>query len=128
MKKQEIDYILSQMLQSHEGVSDLNFTVGKPLQVETYGELVPVDMEPKIKKLTPYQTEMLGLNLINLDRRLTEALATQGSCDLSYHLGTEARFRVNIFSRTGNYSLVLRKLETKAPPINEFNIPASLYV
>ncbi|OGP62462.1 MAG: twitching motility protein [Deltaproteobacteria bacterium RBG_13_49_15] len=127
MKKQEIDYILSQMLQSHEGVSDLNFTVGKPLQVETYGELVPVDMEPKIKKLTPYQTEMLGLNLINLDRRLTEALATQGSCDLSYHLGTEARFRVNIFSRTGNYSIVLRKLESKVPTINELKLPDSFY-
>ena len=42
MKKQEIDYILNAMLESYEEVSDLNFTAGKPLQVETSGELVSV--------------------------------------------------------------------------------------
>jgi twitching motility protein PilT len=70
---------------------------------------------------------MLGLNLINWDRRLTETLTTHGSCDLSYHLGTKARFRVNIFSRTGNYSIVLRKLESKVPTINELKLPDSFY-
>ena len=33
MKKQEIDHILTRMLDSHKNVSDLNLTVGKPLQV-----------------------------------------------------------------------------------------------
>ncbi|MGD2151253.1 MAG: twitching motility protein, partial [Desulfobacterales bacterium] len=46
MKKQEIDHILSRMLDSHDNVSDLNITVGKPFQVETEGELATVDMEP----------------------------------------------------------------------------------
>ena len=41
MKKQEVDHILTRMLDSHSNVSDLNFTVGKPLQVESAGELVP---------------------------------------------------------------------------------------
>ncbi|MEW5909128.1 MAG: PilT/PilU family type 4a pilus ATPase, partial [Thermodesulfobacteriota bacterium] len=94
---------------------------------EVYGELTPVTMEPVIKKLTPYQTEMLSLNLINWDRRLTETLLSQGSCDLSYHLGAKARFRVNIFSRTGNYSIVLRKLESKVPTINELRLPESFH-
>jgi len=123
MRRQEVDYIFSQMLESHEGVSDLNFTVGKPLQVEAYGELMPVDMEPKIKKLTPYQTEVLALSLINANRRLTEHLLTMGSCDLSYFLGAKARFRVNIFSQSGNYSIVMRKLESKVPTINELDLP-----
>ena len=35
MRKQEVDHILNQMLDSHDNVSDLNFTVGKPLQVES---------------------------------------------------------------------------------------------
>ncbi|MBW1954411.1 MAG: PilT/PilU family type 4a pilus ATPase [Deltaproteobacteria bacterium] len=123
MKKQEIDYIFSHMLESHEGVSDLNFTVGKPLQVEAYGELLPVDLEPKIKKLTPYQTEVLALSLVNDNRRLTQHLLNMGSCDLSYFLGTKARFRVNIFSQSGNYSIVMRKLESKVPTIEELSLP-----
>ena len=56
MKRPEIDHILTRMLDSHESVSDLNFTVGKPLQVETYGQLAGVDMKPPLKSLTPFQT------------------------------------------------------------------------
>jgi twitching motility protein PilT len=72
MKKQEVDHILTRMLDSHSNVSDLNITVGKPLQVESSGELVPVEIKPEIKELTPFQTETFALNLINRDRRLTE--------------------------------------------------------
>ena len=36
MKKQEIDHILVRMLDYHRDVSDLNFTVGKPMQVERF--------------------------------------------------------------------------------------------
>jgi twitching motility protein PilT len=123
MKKQQIDHILSSMLDSHENVSDLNFTPGKPLQVESSGELVAVDIEPDFKLLTPFQTEIFALNLINNSRQLTETLIREGSCDLSYQLGDKARFRVNIFSRSGKYSIVLRKLETKIPTIEELNLP-----
>ncbi len=127
MRKQEIDYVLSSMLDSHKGVSDLNFTVGKPLQVEAYGELMPVKLEPNITQLTPYQTELIAMNLINWDRRLTERLITQGSCDLSYHLGSKARFRVNVFSQSGNYSIVMRKLESKVPTLSEMKLPKPFF-
>lgn len=127
MRKQEVDYLLTTMLDSHQSVSDLNFTVGKPLQVETFGELVGVDMKPSLKSLTPFQTEMVALNLINRDRRLTETLLKEGSCDLSYALPGKARFRVNVFSRSGDYSIVLRQLETKVPSIKEMGLPESFY-
>lgn len=127
MKKPEIDHILTAMLDSHESVSDLNFTVGKPLQVETYGELAPVEMKPPLKMLTPFQTEIVALNLINRDRRLTESLLKDGSCDLSYSLPGKARFRVNVFSQSGNYSVVLRLLETKVPTVKEMNLPEVFY-
>ena len=104
------------MLDSYNNVSDLNLTVGKPLQVESAGRLVNVDMEPEVHELTPFQTEIFALNLINQDRRLTDILLKQGSCDLSYSLAGKARFRVNIFSQSGNYSVVLRKLESKFRP------------
>ncbi len=127
MKKPEIDHILTTMLDSHQSVSDLNLTVGKPLQVESFGELVPVDMKPPLKSLTPYQTEVFALNLVNNDRRLTESLLSTGSCDLSYSLPGKARFRVNIFSQSGNYSVVLRQLETRVPTIRELNLPKSFF-
>lgn len=123
MKKPEIDHILTRMLDSHESVSDLNFTVGKPLQVETYGQLAGVDLNPPLKYLTPFQTEVVALNLLGRDRRLTEILLKDGSCDLSYSLPGKARFRVNVFSQSGNYSIVLRQLETKVPTIADMNLP-----
>ena len=123
MKKQEIDYILAKMLDSQKNVSDLNITVGKPFQVESSGQLMAVALDPPFEKLTPFQTEIFALNLINYDRRLTEMLLSQGSCDSSYELPGKARFRVNIFSQRSNYSIVLRKLETKIPTIEELGLP-----
>ncbi len=123
MRKQEMDYILARMLDSFSNVSDLNLTVGKPLQVESSGKLVRVDIEPDFKELTPFQTEIFAMNLLNQDRRLTDTLIRTGSCDLSYSLPGKARFRVNIFSQSGNYSIVLRRLETTIPSIRELNLP-----
>jgi twitching motility protein PilT len=123
MRKAEIDDMLAAMLDSHDNVSDLNITVDRPLQVEASGELVGVPIDPPVESLTPFQTEIFALNLINSDRRLCEHLVEQGSCDSSYWLPGRARFRVNIFSQRGNISVVLRKLETKIPTIDELKLP-----
>jgi twitching motility protein PilT len=123
LKKQEIDHLLARMLDSHDNVSDLNITVGKPFQVETSGNLAVVDLEPKFNELTPFQTEIFALNLINQSRRLTETLLLEGSCDASYELPGKARFRVNIFSQRGNYSIVLRRLSPKIPTCQELGLP-----
>jgi twitching motility protein PilT len=127
MKKQQIDHILSKMLDSHDNVSDLNFTPGKPLQVESSGQLAAVNIEPDFNVLTPFQTEIIALNLINNNRKLMETLIREGSCDLSYQLGNKARFRVNIFSRSARYSIVLRKLETQIPTIEELLLPKAFH-
>ena len=127
MRKQEVDHILTRMLDSHTNVSDLNLTVGKSLQVESAGQLVPVDMSPPIKELTPFQSEMFALSLVNRDRRLTETLISHGSCDMSYSLPGKARFRVNVFSQQGHYSVVLRQLESKVPTIKEMGLPEVFY-
>ena len=123
MRKPEIDHILIKMLESNANISDIILTVDKPFQVEAAGLLVPVELEPHFEKLTPFQTEIFALNLINQDRRLMEALVASGSCDLSYELPGIARFRVNIFSQRGQYSIVLRKLETQIPTFTELGLP-----
>ena len=46
-----------------------------------------------------------------------------GSCDSSYSLTGKARFRVNIFSQRGNYSVVLRKLTTRIPTLADLKLP-----
>ena len=122
MRKAEIDHILTTMLEAFGNISDLNITVGKACQVESSGELTAVPIDPPIEMLTPFQAEIFALNLINSDRRLTEILIQQGSCDCSYFLVGKARFRVNIFSQRGNYTVVLRKLET-IPSIDDLKLP-----
>ena len=123
MRRNELDFILSKMLESQQEVSDLNFTVDKPLQVESFGELVSVPLDPPLEKLTPFQTEMIALNLIGSNRRLTEDLLRTGSCDASYTLSNKARFRVNVFSQRANYSIVLRKLNTEIPTLEALQLP-----
>jgi twitching motility protein PilT len=123
MRKAEIDHILTTMLESHGNISDLNITAGKSFQVESSGQLTDVALESSISKITPFQAEVFALNLINSDRRLTETLIREGSCDCSYFLVRKVRFRVNIFSQRGNYSTVLRKLETRIPSIEELKLP-----
>jgi twitching motility protein PilT len=123
MRQQQIDHIFTSMLESHDNVSDLNMTVDKPFQVESAGELKPVTLNPSIDQLTPFQAEVVALNLINGDRRLTKMLLTEGSCDLSYQLAGKARFRVNIFSQKGYLSTVMRQLATRVPTIDEMRLP-----
>jgi twitching motility protein PilT len=123
MKKTEIEYWITAMLESQSNVSDLNITVGKTLQVESAGRLVPVEVQPPIKELTPFQTETFALNLIGNNRRLLRDLVENGSCDLSYSLSDKARFRVNIFTQKGYFTTILRKLETDVPTIEGMQFP-----
>ncbi|MCF8056807.1 MAG: PilT/PilU family type 4a pilus ATPase [Desulfocapsa sp.] len=125
MKQTEIDYWITSMLASHENVSDLNITVGKTLQVEASGVLMPVSVTPPVKELTPFQAEVFALNLIGNDKRLLRQLVEKGSCDLSYTLDDKVRFRVNIFTQKGHFTTVLRKLQTTIPTIAGMNFPAA---
>jgi twitching motility protein PilT len=123
MRRNELDYILNNLLDHHKDVSDIILTVDRPLQVEVAGLLEAVEINPNIERLTPYQTEMMALNFLGGSKRLTEDLLRGGSCDSSYSLGDRARFRINIFQQRGHYSIVLRKLNAVIPTIPELNLP-----
>jgi twitching motility protein PilT len=124
MRTPDLDKILSAMLSTYDGISDLNFSVGHPLQVEDFGELKSVFVEPPIESLTPYQTEQVALTLMQGNRRLIYDYLTGGSCDCSYSLNDEARFRVNIFRQQGHFSVVLRKLQGDVPTIEALQLPS----
>jgi twitching motility protein PilT len=123
MRRNELDYLLSTLLDFNKDVSDIIFTVDRPPQVEAAGQLLPVPVSPPIDRLTPFQTEMIALNIISGSPRLTEELLKAGSCDSSYTLGDRARFRINIFSQRAAYSIVLRKLNAQIPSITDLNLP-----
>src|SRR5438045_7840120 len=127
MRIPDLDKILSAMLQTYDGISDLNFSVGHPMQVEDFGELKPVYVDPPIEALTPYQTEQIALTLMQGNRRLIYDYLTGGSCDCSYSLSDEARFRVNIFRQQGHFSVVLRKLQSEVPTIQQLGLPENFH-
>ena len=111
------------MLASQPEVSDLLFTVDRPPQVEAYGELKPVILDPPIDKLTPFQIETIALNMIGDNLWHIEDLLRHGSCDASYSLADRARFRVNIFSQRGSFSIVCRQLNAQVPTLERLNFP-----
>src|SRR6266480_3532447 len=127
MRTPDLDRILSAMLKTYTGISDLNFSVGHPLQVEDFGELKPVYVDPPIEALTPHQTEQVALTLMQGNRRLIYDYLTGGSCDCSYSLSDEARFRVNIFRQQGHFSVVLRRLQSEVPTIESLGLPEIFY-
>jgi twitching motility protein PilT len=123
MKRAELDAILLAMLESAPGISDINFTVGRPPQVEAFGVLKGADVISGVKKLTPFQTERIALNIMGSERRLLRDLAQHGSCDCAYMVNEKARFRVNIFRQRGQVAIVMRKAQTEIPSIQSLNLP-----
>ena len=117
MRHAELDSILTDMLETHDGISDLNFTVGRPFQVESYGELKAANIQPSIARLTPYQTEQIAMHIIGGDVRLLRDLLHRGACDCSYGMDDRTRFRVNIFKQRGHFAVVMRKMQSEMPSI-----------
>ena len=126
MKNFHFDAILEAMLKASERVSDLNFSVGRPPQVEIDGQLVAVNI-PGLQKLTPFQTEIIALHMLRGDRELIRTLLQNGSVDLSYSIPGKTRFRVNIFSQRGTYAIVLRVIPEGVPTLEQLKLPAELY-
>ena len=117
--------IIERMLLVSDKISDLNFSVGQLPQVEINGKLTPV--QPLgMQKLTPYQTEIIALTLMNGHPDAAERLARTGTADLSYSLPSRARFRVNIFQQRGVYSIVMRVIPTDIPTLKTLGLPAQL--
>jgi twitching motility protein PilT len=121
----DVNPLLAKMLDVAPGISDLNLSVGKPPQVEIEGQLRPVPFAG-IEKLAPYQVELVAMRLLRGKKDLTERLLRTGSVDLSYSLAQKTRFRVNVFSQRGSYSVVLRVIPNKIPTVEDLGLPQQL--
>ncbi len=117
--------IIERMLLVSDKISDLNFSVGQLPQVEINGKLTQV--QPLgMQKLTPYQTEVIAMTLLDGNPDAAERLVNSGTADLSYSLPSRARFRVNIFQQRGVYSIVMRVIPTDIPTLKSLNLPVHL--
>jgi len=121
-----LNNLLNFILDKYEGVSDINFSPGKLPQVEINGQLVNVPLSTFKNMLLPYQTELIALSMLDNDEILMKTLLVEGSVDLSYALPTRGRFRVNIFTQRGSYSIVLRVIPTSIPSVEELKLPQTL--
>jgi len=117
--------IIERMLLVSDKISDLNFSVGQLPQVEINGKLTPV--QPLgLQKLSPYQTEIIAMTLLQENSEAAERLVSTGTADLSYSLPSRARFRVNIFQQRGVYSIVMRVIPTDIPTLASLSLPGQL--
>ena len=117
--------LIEKMLASGENISDLNFSVGRPPQVEINGKLTPVEIKG-LRSLTPYQTEVISMALMGGNTDAAEKLVKTGSVDVSFSIHQRTRFRVNIFSQRGTYSIVMRVIPTTIPTIESLSLPPQL--
>ena len=117
--------VIERMLLVSDKISDLNFSVGQQPQVEINGKLTGV--QPLgLQKLSPYQTEIIAMTLMEGNPDAASRLANTGSVDLSYSLPAKIRFRVNIFQQRGPYSIVMRVIPTEIPTLGSLNLPAQI--
>src|ERR1043166_2354885 len=123
MNNEIIDQLLSAMIASKEGISDLIFTVGKPPLVEADGWLEEYPVETPGPVFGREEIDQLANHIINGDERLRRDLASWGSCDGSYALKDVARFRVNIFKQNGRQAIVMRKLPSDVPTLDQLALP-----
>ena len=123
MATNELNRLLTTMIQSAEGISDLLFVAGKPPQVEVHGTLESPAFSPPEPLLTGERIESLAHAIINQNSKLLRDLAERGSCDCSYALENSCRFRVNIYRQNGSFAMVLRKLQSEIPSLEALGLP-----
>jgi twitching motility protein PilT len=117
--------ILEKMLSTADNISDLNFSVGRPPQVEISGKLTPVDIKG-LRTLTQYQTEIIAMSLLEGNTDAARRFIQTGAADLGYAIPSRVRFRVNIFKQRGSISVVMRVIPTSVPTIDSLNLPTQL--
>jgi twitching motility protein PilT len=117
--------LITAMLDSGKGISDLIFSPGRPPQVEKHGELKPVSIV-QVPVLHPEDTARIARDLIGSNEQALQALKEQGACDLSWALPHRSRFRVNVFRQRGTFAIVMRVIASKIPTLAELKLPPVL--
>jgi len=111
----DFDKLLKVMVE--KGGSDLFITAGVPPSIKIHGKIVPVTKS----SLTPEQTREIVLNTMSEKQRdeFTEA----HECNFAISARGIGRFRVSAFYQRNLCGMVLRRIETNIPKVDDLALP-----
>ncbi len=112
-----IDFTSFLKLMAHQKASDLFITAGMPPSMKVNGRIAPITQTP----LTPQQSRELVLNVMTPQQR--EEFEKTHECNFAIGVANVGRFRVSCFFQRNQVGMVLRRIETKIPTIEELGLP-----
>ena len=108
------------LLRDKEG-SDLFFTVGAPVKIKIEGQVSSVGKTVLTGELT--KAAAYGIMTAQQADRFEQSM----ECDFAISLDDKtARYRVNVFRQRGEVGMVLRRIPSKIPTIDELTLPEVL--
>lgn len=105
-------------LMVEKGSSDLFITAGVPPSMKVHGRVVPVTKTA----LSPEKTRETVLGVMNEAQR-KEFVETR-ECNFAISARGIGRFRVSAFYQRNLVGMVLRRIETKIPEVDELGLPS----
>jgi twitching motility protein PilU len=112
-----IDFTSFLKLMAHKKASDLFITAGVPPSMKVHGKLSPITQSP----LTPQESRDLVLNVMSPSQR--EEFEKTHECNFAIGVSGVGRFRVSCFYQRNQVGMVLRRIETRIPTIEELSLP-----
>lgn len=100
--------------------SDLFITAGVPPSMKINGKVVPVTQ----KELSPEKAREVVLSIMNEEQR--RDFARTHECNFAISASGIGRFRVSAFQQRNHVGMVLRRIETKIPTLEELRLPEIL--
>jgi twitching motility protein PilU len=112
-----VDFSSFLKLMVHKKSSDLFITAGIPPSMKVNGRIQPITQSP----LTPQQSRDMVLNVMTPAQR--EEFEKTHECNFAISMQGVGRFRVSCFYQRNQVGMVLRRIETRIPTIEELNLP-----
>ena len=112
----EFDSLLKLMVQKN--ASDLFITAGMAPSLKVNGKITPVTKNT----LTPGQAMEVVEGIMSEDQK--KEFQDTHECNFAISASGIGRFRVSAFIQRNHAGMVLRKIETKIPTLEELRLPA----
>ncbi len=100
--------------------SDLFITAGVAPSIKINGKVLPVTQ----RALAPEKAREVVLSVMNEEQR--KEFSRTHECNFAISAHGVGRFRVSVFQQRNHIGMVLRRIETKIPTIDELGLPAIL--
>ena len=111
----DFNSLLTLMVQKQ--ASDLFITAGMPPCIKVHGRIAPVAKNP----LTNEQSRDLTVGLMSPDQR--EQFIRTKECNFAVSAKGVGRFRVSAFVQRDAVGMVLRRIETRIPDLDDLQLP-----